>query len=414
MRIAMMTNNYRPVVGGVPISIDRLSDGLRARGHAVTVFAPYHEGQVFEPDVVRFRSYDAGLPADAMLPDIFDPAIEANFRMGGFDVIHIHHPMLIGYNGLHLARKYGVPIAFTYHTQYEQFLHCAKPYAALERHASQDGGILKASCDSIKELVRFHNRTVANSCDLIFAPTRQIRQDLLDRGITSPIEVMATGLAREDFTCDAAKTDAIRRNYIGDRESLLCSVARLSGEKNIPFLLKALARYKADGHSFRLLLIGDGPERENLAGCAADLDLADDVVFVGSVPHSDISNYYRACDVFVFASKSETQGIVLLEAMASGLPVVAVDACGVCDVVVNNHNGYRVMESDSQFSAALGSITGDGLLSCRMREGARTTAVRHTAEEMALTAERAYRRMLRTAAQPNFAYTTRGHYTAAD
>lgn len=413
MRIAMMTNNYRPVVGGVPVSIDRLSDGLRARGHRVTVFAPDHENAVFEPDVVRFRSHDANLPAGAVLPDIFDPAIEGNFRMGGFDVIHIHHPMLIGYNGLHLARKYGVPVTFTYHTQYEQFLHCAAPYAALEQRAAQNG-VLNAACDGLKQMVAFHNKVVANSCDLVFAPTPEIRRVLIDKSIESPIELMPTGLAREDFTHNAARAADIRDRYRAGRDHLFCSVARLSPEKNIPFLLHAMARFKETEQSFRLLMIGDGPDRGKLQTMACDLGLGDDVVFTGCVPHDEMADYYNACDAFVFASKSETQGIVLLEAMAAGLPVVAVDACGVCDVVANNRNGYRTMESETQFAAALSAVVNDDALMAELRAGAALTASRYTADAMAQTAESAYRRMILASRQPEFAFSLRGRAHAAD
>ena len=119
MKIAMMTNNYLPFIGGVPISIQRLSDGLRREGHTVTVFAPTYREQTADRDVVRYRTLITGIARGAAVPDSFDRDIEREFAKGEFDVIHVHHPMMIGWTAVYLSRKYNVPLVFTYHTRYE-------------------------------------------------------------------------------------------------------------------------------------------------------------------------------------------------------------------------------------------------------------------------------------------------------
>ena len=134
MNIAMFTNNYKPFIGGVPISIERLSEGLRSLGHRVTVFAPEPEGKLSaeqEKDVVRFKVFYRKADRGMVLGNCFDRKIEAFFREGNFDVIHVHHPVLVGQTALYLGKKYNIPVAYTYHTRYEEYLHHFKLYEAM-------------------------------------------------------------------------------------------------------------------------------------------------------------------------------------------------------------------------------------------------------------------------------------------
>jgi len=141
MKIAMMTNNYKPVVGGVPIAIERLADGLRKRGHLVYIFAPEYQGQEDQEEefVIRYRAFHKKAGGYVPLMKPVDLAMERKFRELKFDIIHVHHPVLIGQRARYLGKKYGVPVVFTYHTQYEQYLHYWKPYRWLKKR----GGILE-------------------------------------------------------------------------------------------------------------------------------------------------------------------------------------------------------------------------------------------------------------------------------
>ena len=128
MNIALMTNNYKPFIGGVPISVERLAKGLRAQGHQVTIFAPSYQGY-HDPEgeqIVRYSSFLQKFIGGIVMPNPFDPVIEAEFQKQDFDVIHVHHPMLIGRMAVYLSHKYGLPLVFTYHTRYEQYV---KAYA---------------------------------------------------------------------------------------------------------------------------------------------------------------------------------------------------------------------------------------------------------------------------------------------
>lgn len=332
MKIAMMTNNYKPFLAGVPVSIERLAQGLRALGHQVVVFAPSYDGQLWEEDVVRYGSLLKGIAGGAVLPNSLDPQIERSFREGNFDVIHVHHPMLIGSTARFLSWKYHVPLVFTYHTRYEQYLH----YIGMS---------------GLKRVMPFYLRHSLRNCELVIAPTPRIGQYLEDIGIKAPVRMLPTGILKDSFCPDEEKAAELRGQLSGGRKHLFCTVARLAKEKNIEFLLESLWFYKQRaGSDFRLALIGDGPYRSTLCRRRKELGLSEEVIFVGKVPNEEVKNYCKASDLFLFTSRSETQGIVLLEAMAAGTPVLALKATGTEDLVVDGVNGYMTHVSDTKNS----------------------------------------------------------------
>lgn len=395
MRIAMMTNNYKPVVGGVPIAIERLAEGLRERGHEVYIFAPEYEGyQEEEPFVIRYRAFHKKAGGYVPLMKPVDFKMERVFRELKFDMIHVHHPVLIGQRAQYLGKKYDVPVVFTYHTRYEQYLHYWKPYKWLKgRNGNLEGKLV----DVIEnQLVLAFIRRFTEKCSLVFAPTNQIRTIIEDREWETNITVMPTGLPDSAYEEDTEK-EAVREKYSRGKKYLMCTVARLSAEKNLEFLLHTLVELKHKmGDSFQLLLIGDGPQKQELSGLAEALGIAENVTFLGTVPNEQITIFHRACDAFLFASKSETQGIVLLEAMAGASPVVAVEATGVCDVVQNGRNGFMTSESPEEFAERTKEVLTDQELHQVLSQGARETAERYKNSAIAGIAEGNYQRVLMT------------------
>lgn len=338
MKIAMMTNNYKPFVAGVPISIERLTESLRRQGHQVVVFAPSYAGQQEEEDVVRYRALLKGVACGFSVPDSLDPVIERKFREGHFDVIHVHHPMMIGNMARFLSKKYQVPMVFTYHTRYEQYLH----YIGLA---------------ALKDVMPAYTRYFTKACDLVIAPTPKMKQYLQGIDVEVKIDVLPTGIPDDSFTPDKEKAKEIRQRMTGDRKYLFLSVARLAKEKNIDFLIRSMKiRKDKCGADFKLMLIGEGPYRRQLEDLTKELGLTDEIAFAGSVPNEEIKNYCHAGDLFLFASESETQGIVLLESMAAGTPVLAVKATGTEDIVIDGINGYMTSTSESEFEKKLMDI----------------------------------------------------------
>lgn len=385
MKIAMMTNNYKPFVAGVPISVEKLSESLRALGHQVVVFAPSYDNQIEEEDVVRYGALLKGVAGGFSVPNSLNPKIEKKFKEGNFDVIHVHHPMLIGATARYLSRKYHVPLVCTYHTRYEQYLH----YVGIS---------------GLQKILPLYLQRTLCACDMVFAPTPNIRTYLKEVGIHVPIEVLPTGLSAGSFQPDTLKAAELRANLSDGRPFLFCTVARLAREKNLEFLLESLTIFKQMcGACFKLLLIGRGPYRERLRQRVRELSLTEEIIFMGEVPNVDIKEYCLACDLFLFPSRSETQGIVLLEAMAVGTPVLALRATGTEDIVENSVNGYMTdVSGDSAqdihydehvFAHRLMDILSGKELEV-LRRGAEQTAREYDCQRIAELAAACYREVL--------------------
>lgn len=401
MRIAMLTNNYKPFVGGVPVSIERLAQGLRLLGHEVYIFAPSYEGQVEEPYVIRYRSRKKKLKGGIVVPDIMDRTIEYYFSVMTFDIIHVHHPMLVGYIAQYLSKKHKIPIVFTYHTRYEQYLHYLRPYNLMQEYYNLNRnnrlGLLsrKLFYNGSQRLVKIHNRIFTNHCSLVFAPTMSMKQYLEENGTETNIEVIPTGLVEEDFTYDKEVVNKIRDKYLVGKKYLLCTISRIEKEKNLHFLLEGLARLKnRKGDCFRLLLIGDGSHKEVIKSEVERLGLVDNIVFTGCLEHGLIRNYCRACDLFVFASQSETQGIVILEAMAAGLPVVAIKATGVNDVVKDGWSGYITEADINEWENKVSTILENTIQRKWMSENCLLEAKQYLAWNIAKKVEMLYENLL--------------------
>ncbi|MCM1212332.1 MAG: glycosyltransferase [Blautia sp.] len=363
MKIAMMTNNYKPFVAGVPISIERLSKGLRDNGHEVVVFAPNYKGQEMDENVVRYHALIKGVANGFSVPNSLDGEIERQFKAGGFDIIHVHHPMLIGWTAEYLSRKYHVPLCMTYHTRYEQYLHyIGAPF--------------------LRNLIPSYVNRFARDCDMIFAPTPSMQTYLEDICGRTRVVVLPTGIDKDSFLTDKEEIEKLRSDLLAGKQYLFCTVARLAKEKNLEFLLRALAgRKRKYGADFRFAIIGEGSYQKQLQSLAKELDILEEVVFVGKVPNEQVKNYCKAADLFLFSSLSETQGIVLLEAMAAATPVLALYASGVRDIVVNGRNGYMTRASEIEFNDRLEDLLKQDRT--YLEQGALETAAKYETREIA-------------------------------
>ena len=379
MRIAMFTNNYKPYIGGVPVSIEHLAEALRGRGHTVYIFAPTYENQVEEPYVIRYPSFPikvAGAPVPNVLTGIFIKKV----RELNIDVIHVHHPAIVGNVALSIRKKLGVPVVFTYHTRYEAYLHYIN---GLEKVEQSTG------------FINWYLHHFCNQCDLLVAPTPGILDYLQKERMKPPIQVMPTGIPMENFLPEQESVAAIRQQYLGTADYLTCTVSRLAKEKNLDFQIRGLSclkrLLKKKGRTFRHMIIGDGPEKENLMRQIGELGLTENIIFIGNVDNQEIKNYQAAADAFLFTSKSETQGIVLLEAMAVGNPVVAVEASGVRDVVKDGVNGYLTEEDTYWWAERTRMVLEEVAKREQLSQAARETAESYSEEEVARQAEQYYR-----------------------
>lgn len=383
LSIAMVTNNYLPFIGGVPISIDRLRRGLEHLTHRVLIVAPSYPGQQDEDmEVIRVPSLlSMGHQEEFRLANPLSPRIRRGLKRFRPDLIHIHHPFWLGWVAQWHARRLKVPTVFTYHTRLEHYSHYVPLPGPLFRNLIAHTAI----------------RRFANRCTGVIVPTESAEEYLRIIGVTSPIYVHPTGIDFDRFQKSApeAVTALLEKHGIGPDEQVLVSVSRLSREKNIDFLITAMdeLRRRSD-RPFRCLLIGDGDERQRLQARIDTLDLNARVTLVGAVQPEQIAHYYQLGDLFVFASKSETQGMVILEAMAAGLPVVAVRSSGIDDVVKNEANGFKTAEDIDRWTGAVQRLLEDTETRQAMSERAVSSARRHAIDHFAHDVAETYAQVL--------------------
>lgn len=414
MRIALMTNNYKPFLGGVPISVERLAKGLEAQGHQVTVFAPTYENQEDEANVFRYATLMNRFIGGIVLPNPFDRSIEQEFRKGKFDVIHVHHPMLIGRTAVYLSRKYHVPLTFTYHTRYEQYLSYVKGIRMLEEGANSAVG--EENAETVDVLWNLQKRakkwalhliqdcivpaylhTFLKYCDFVFAPTKGMREYLAEVCKISydKSDVLPTGIESHHFQVTDEEKQDIRNKYGAENIPLFLSVSRMSHEKNVEFLLQAIQKLKEEYQKpFKVLLVGDGPNKIDYESKCRELQIAEEVFFTGTVPNAEIAPYFAAADAFLFASKTETQGIVILEAFAGATPVLALDATGVSDLVVDGENGFLSPEDLDIYVSKVLDFLNSKVAQEQLSENALQTALEYREEAVAAKAVRLYNKVI--------------------
>ncbi len=385
LKIAMFTNNYFPVIGGVPISIKRLSKALRERGHEVKIFAPeYKEKTEDEENIIRCKSLyhyqESGL--EFPVTNIYSPQIKKDFKAGDFDLVHAHHPFWLGNKGRKLAEKFNLPLAFTYHTRLEKYSHYVPDILFMRKFFKN-------------RLSHFLIKNFANDTDAVFAPTKSTKEYLRNVGVSRYIKVMPTGIDFDYYDCEQDKINDLRKELIADSEHLLITVSRLSKEKNLYFLLEGIKKLKEKSDlNFKLIVIGSGSEKENIEQFIKDNDLAAYIELIGAVDFREMAKYYLASDLFVFASTTETQGMVLLEAMAGYNPVVAVKSSGIDDVIENDYNGYKTEEEIEKWSSRIEELLRDKEKFKQSSQNAREMAENYSIEEMGAEAEKLYYKIM--------------------
>ncbi|PCC99782.1 glycosyltransferase [Halopseudomonas pelagia] len=387
VRVAMFTNNYLPFIGGVPLSIQRLCTGLRARSNETLIVAPrYTKQRDDEPGVIRLPSLlSLGSRQEFRLANIFAPRIYRQIKQFRPDIIHLHHPIWIGSLGLFIGRRLGVPVVYTYHTRLEHYAH----FVPLP-------GNLFRNLISHSLIKRF-----ANKCDGIVVPTYSAEEYLRMIGVKTPTFVQPTGIDFQRFQAvDESELAALRKELRIGQEIVLISVARLSNEKNIDFMIDAVQQLRLEMEQpFRLLMIGDGHQRQRLQKRIDELRLGAWFSLIGAVDPAQIATYYRLGDLFVFASKSETQGMVILEAMAAGMPVVAIRSSGIDDVIEQGVNGFKTPENQRLWQAEVAKLICDADLRQRMGSNARNSAKAHSVDQFAMEIKSIYAEIL--AQQPD-------------
>lgn len=394
LRVLLTTESYLPHQSGVTVAVDALARGLKARGHDVVVLAPRPARGATLPAVgspgpapryAWLESYQ--LPTVAPLgyrmpwPLPWSAGLEVA-RAHRPQVVHAHSPFVTGLMARRLARAFEAPLVFTHHTRYGDYAHYAGPVARL------------AGWGVDEYLERFWR-----ACAAVIAPSTDLAAEIRSRAPSLRIEVIPTGVD----VAGLGAVDAVDPRPLAgwpDDAVVAASLGRLAPEKSPHTLLEALAIAVPDVPRLRLLLIGGGPSEADLRRRAAAPDLAGRVAFTGTLPRPEALARLAGADLFVFASQTETQGLVLAEALSVGLPAVALEGPGVRDSVRDGIDGRVVRADDphqraAELAQAMASLAADDTARAASAERARAGADRFSIERRIEETEALYRSVLR-------------------
>lgn len=362
MRVLFVSDVYFPRVNGVSTSIRTFREDLARLGVHTVLVAPQYPGQpaAAEPDVIRVPG--AAVPGDPEDRRMRWQPLQRTLQrlpVDEFDLVHIHTPFVAHYAGVRLARRRGVPCIATYHTFFEEYLHHYVP--ALPRRIGRG-------------LARTFTRSQCAHVRALVAPSEPLRQVLHDYGVDTPVHVIPTGLPADRFRPgDGARFRALAG--LPPARPLVTYVGRVAHEKNIEFLVRSFVRVRKAVPAAVLVIAGEGPARESLRRLVADLGLAPDVHFAGYLDRdTTLLDCYAAATVFAFASRTETQGLVLLEAMAQGTPVVSTAELGTRSILAPACGAIIAEESEEPFAASVVRVLSDEGLRLTLSEQGRTYA----------------------------------------
>ncbi|MGX6978014.1 glycosyltransferase family 4 protein [Vagococcus elongatus] len=307
MKIGFFSDTYFPQVSGVSTSIKTLKEGLEKSGHQVYIFttsdpaAEPSEEQIIRLPSIPFWSFKDRRIAISGKKKALKIARELQL-----DVVHTQTEFSLGFVGKYVAEKMNLPHLHTYHTMYEDYLH----YIA-------GGKMLRP------QHVAYLSRYFCNSADGIIAPSSKVEKQLHQYGVTSQIKIIPTGVDLEKFSRQSEGRDVRAELGIADHQPMILSLSRLSKEKNIEAILKSMPKILKTQPKAMFVIVGDGPQKEELEMLAKELDVSHAVIFTGEKKSDEVRDYYTAADVFVSASSSESQGLTYIEAISSGTSIVA-------------------------------------------------------------------------------------------
>jgi glycosyltransferase involved in cell wall biosynthesis len=389
MKIGMVANNYKPYISGVTNVISSSKEFLEKAGHEVTVFTfgdeSYQDG---EPNIIR----SPGLP-------IVDTGFYFNLNFNRaarrllytMDIVHAHHPFLSGPLVLHYCKPRNIPILFTNHTRYDMYFQAYLPFLP----------------DTFGEAaMRAYLPVFYRSCDLVVAPSQGICAVLKNLGVDAPIEVIPNGVDLVPYQNQKNPQDRLQFGIPAD-QVLLMYVGRLSPEKNITFLLRAFGGTAEAFDNIHLMLVGDGPERKDLEELVQQMGLISRVSFTGAVPYSEIPGYLAIADAFMTASVTEVHPLSIIEAMASGLPVLGIISPGVGDTIEDGVTGFLTTHDLAAYTAKMVRLVSEHENRRKMGEQAQLASQIYDIRRTTRTMISVYERLIRSSLGPKRSFRTR-------
>ena len=368
MRIALLTDIYKPSTNGVVHHVALLKQCLESWGEIVWLFVPSSKDyEDDEPNVIRIPGIplaDTGYHISLTLPK------RAREILRKMDVLHVHHPFVSGSFGLYVANRYKIPLVFTNHTRYDLYV---KQY-------------LKLLPDTVSDTaLQTYFHSFSQGCDALVAPSEGMAEVMRTWNTQGRIAVIPNGVQTEHFANPARR---VTRAELGLPEDAVIALylGRMSGEKSIDRLLH-LFRYVADEHpTVYLVLVGDGPDLDDLRRLAHELGISERVRFTGGVPYASVPEYMGAGDFFVSTSLSEVHPLTFIEAAAANLPGLGIRSPGVADIIIDGKTGLLAENNDLSIGLRFLRLAQDAELRHRLGqqagEHARTLSVENNARRL--------------------------------
>lgn len=374
MKIALFSESFTPYISGVSRSVEILYKELKNLGHEVYVFSSHFPGHKdLDDNIIRFPSipstypkFRIAIPYSRLIPNI------------NFDIIHSHSPFQLGLISLKLARKKGIPFVYSFHTLFTEYLH----YAPFPKFIS-------------KPVLSKYLRTFCNRCSTIIAPSEKTKEYIDGIRVGPLVEIIPSGIDMN--AVENVREVNLRNKFkLPQDAKILLYVGRLSKEKNVPFIFKSLKLVCKKYPNAYLIIAAAGPKEKEFKNLAQKLGISKNIIFAGQIPYPEIFGYYKSADIFVFASKTETQGLVIAEAKACGLPAVAVNAAGISEGIINNVDGFLTPEDQLAFSEKISLLLDNEILRKDLAEKARENALKsYSSKTVAKIIESVYNALIK-------------------
>ncbi len=384
MKIALVTDTYYPRINGVSASTQIFADEFAKLGHEVHIYAPAFPNHIDVSDhlkIYRFPSWYLFFdPEDRLGHPGGDKKLIQQFIDKKYDIVHTQTPFTIGGPAVKWARKSGAKVVHTYHTLFAAYV---EHYLWFLPKALSVWYAKTAS------------RRYCDSCDLLITPSTEMRDVLAGYNVSKPIEVIPTGIRLERFQGRDPQRFRKLKGYKPE-DRILLFMGRVAEEKNIDFLLRVVNRLRPRVPNIQFLIAGEGAAKKHLEKMTVDLKMTDCVHFAGYLSKEDWRDCYAGADLFVFASITETQGLVVTEAMAAETPVVAVAEMGIKDVMASGRGGLTTQLNEDEFTEAVYKMLTDKALYDQKKSETLAEADKWSSTSMAKRMLEAYEKILKT------------------
>lgn len=378
MKIGFFTDSYLPMLDGVSTSVESCARALEEKGHEVYIIAPrYPRYKDKKRNVYRLISIKVVRTPEIRFALQLPEKSLLQILQIDFDIIHGHSGGGVTFLGLQIARAKNIPYIATYHTLWNRYAHYMFR-----------GVVIRP------RMLEMTSRFFGNLCDALIAPTKRVKKELVSYNITKPIFVLPNGIRTQDYK--NIKPGFLRKKArISKNTKILLYVGRLGEEKSVDFLIRSFQLIHAKDKNTALVLLGSGPDKDKLKDIAKRLDISQAVYFIGTVRHTSMPKVYADADLFVFASQTETQGMVILESFASGVPVVAVKDDAFVGVIEDDINGYLVEKDRKVFAKKALAVLTNNELHDKLSEGAKISVERFSIEKTVSYLEEQYKKLIK-------------------